>query len=95
MSHAIASTKVSGGKLVRLKVEVSNNTITHAEISGDFFIYPEDTIIELEETLTDLNGPINYTQLKQQLEEKTEHAQLVGFSVDTIIQLLKEALGDK
>jgi len=57
---------VPGGKLVRVKLEVENNQISKASVTGDFFMHPEDFITKIEETLTNL--PENSTQ--EELEDK-------------------------
>jgi hypothetical protein len=42
--------KASKG-LIRVKIEVATNMIKKIQISGDFFMYPEDALWELERFL--------------------------------------------
>ncbi len=44
--------KVPGGKLIRIRMELEDEVIKRIKITGDFFIYPEETIERLEEELT-------------------------------------------
>ncbi|MGQ9542578.1 MAG: lipoate protein ligase C-terminal domain-containing protein [Candidatus Bathyarchaeia archaeon] len=44
--------KVPGGKLLRVKCTVDMNIISNIQITGDFFIHPEETIQSLEDELT-------------------------------------------
>jgi lipoate-protein ligase A len=40
--------KVPGGKLIRVKVEISSGRISFIQITGDFFMEPETDLEELE-----------------------------------------------
>ncbi len=56
--------KVPGGKLVAAETTVELGLIKNVKISGDFFMYPEAAIIDLEEAITgtrveDLESTIN------------------------------------
>jgi len=42
------SYKVPNGKLIRVKVEFENELIIKVQITGDFFIHPEESIDDLE-----------------------------------------------
>ena len=44
--------KVPGGKLVAADSSVEAGFIKNVKISGDFFMYPETNIIDLEEAIT-------------------------------------------
>ncbi|MFX0108252.1 MAG: lipoate protein ligase C-terminal domain-containing protein [Candidatus Hodarchaeota archaeon] len=43
--------KVPDGKMIKVRLEVENNRIQSLTILGDFFLHPEDTIIEIEKGL--------------------------------------------
>ena len=43
--------KVQGGKLLKVKLSQENGLISEISITGDFFIHPEESIEELEESL--------------------------------------------
>jgi len=43
--------KVRGGKLIKCRMRVRGSVIEEIKFSGDFFMYPEEKIEELEEIL--------------------------------------------
>lgn len=43
--------KVPNGKLLKIFLELSGNKISGLKITGDFFLYPEDAIEKIENTL--------------------------------------------
>jgi hypothetical protein len=49
-----ASYKVEGGKLLKCTLEVKDSVIQSAKITGDFFMYPEEKIEDLENIIKDL-----------------------------------------
>jgi lipoate-protein ligase A len=46
-----AEYKVPGGKLVAAEVEVIEGALSSVKITGDFFMHPEQVIMELEKAL--------------------------------------------
>ncbi len=45
--------KVPNGKLLKVTVEFSDDTLKKVQIKGDFFIHPEESLDELEIALAD------------------------------------------
>ncbi len=45
------SMKVPNGKMLKVTAEIENNIIINAQITGDFFVYPEEDIAHLEQLL--------------------------------------------
>ncbi|MBN2518123.1 MAG: hypothetical protein JXB14_04715 [Candidatus Altiarchaeota archaeon] len=43
--------KVPNGKLIRIKAALMGNSIQQITITGDFFLHPEERIVELERVL--------------------------------------------
>ena len=43
--------KVPNGKLIKLFFEIKENKITEFRLTGDFFIYPEEAIYDIENFL--------------------------------------------
>jgi len=76
-----ANYKVPGGKLVKVKLDVSSGKITKIQIMGDFFLHPEETILTIEESL------LGCHKSKHSIEEIIEHtindsdATLIGATV--------------
>jgi len=48
-----AEYKVPGGKLLAAELAVEGGRLAGVKITGDFFMHPEATIIDLEKTLCD------------------------------------------
>ncbi|MFH1653971.1 MAG: lipoate protein ligase C-terminal domain-containing protein [Pseudomonadota bacterium] len=83
--------KVPSGKLLRCKGLVEDGCIRKIMISGDFFVYPEDSIERLENAIVgkrivDLNIDKTVSEI---FDEK---ATLIGFKALDLVELLKSAL---
>jgi len=51
-----AELKVIGGKLIRISFLLEDNKISNMKITGDFFLYPEEGIEELERRLNGIEA---------------------------------------
>jgi len=51
-----AELKVIGGKLIRISFLLEDNKIFNMKITGDFFLYPEEGIEELERRLNGIEA---------------------------------------
>lgn len=47
-----ANYKVPGGKLIKVKLNVTADVIEQVQILGDFFLHPEETILTIETSLS-------------------------------------------
>jgi len=81
--------KVPGGKLVN--VSVSRQGVT---VSGDFFIFPEEGVFLLEETLCSLKGdePLDMIEAMLLRTTKKNGITLIGLDEHVIARLYKGAL---
>ncbi|MCD1295194.1 hypothetical protein CUJ83_09310 [Methanocella sp. CWC-04] len=88
----VAEKKVNGGKFVRL--EVTKGPVNKVLITGDFFIYPEEGISIIEETLSALKGDEKRSDMEKILSEALEVncIQLLGVDGPSIIGLYIGAL---
>ena len=84
--------KVPGGKLVRLNRKTSALDVS-VQISGDFFIYPEDGVYRLEETLSKLPGTAEESAVRGAIEETIQGygLELLGIDAGTIARLFTES----
>lgn len=92
----IASEKLAGGKLVRVKAEFQDNSIISIQITGDFFIYPEEMVKELEEIFVLKNI---FFEEKDAVDEmlktiKKNKMTLVGITPEAIAKLTKKAIAN-
>jgi lipoate---protein ligase len=88
--------KVADGKLVRVDVELADDKISNVKITGDFFLFPENVIDFIEDYFIGLKE-LDYEQIKNELYFilKQHNAQLVGISIDDIIECVEHALEDQ
>ena len=85
--------KVPDGKFLRVKVKYEEK-IKDVIITGDFFVYPDDIITEIEEKLKNL--PVNTS--KEELITIIEKAkddykgEFLGITSEAIAQSVREAM---
>lgn len=93
MPSGMAEVKVAGGKLVRAEVIVVGGRLADVKITGDFFLYPEEAIFELESSLKGLGLEADYAS---HIEAKLSQAgaQLVGASPRDVAEAIKKAVGE-
>ncbi len=83
--------KVPGGKLVRVSTGANDHRVT---ISGDFFIYPEEGVTILEETLSKLKGSESQDEIEHALYLAVRYndIELIGIDIYVIARLYKGIL---
>jgi len=79
--------KAPGGKTVKVDLTVVNDLIINVVISGDFFLYPEEAIHDIEASIRNrtLNDAI------KELNRFKGSVEFLGTSMDDIINLVIEA----
>ncbi|MGQ4832806.1 MAG: lipoate protein ligase C-terminal domain-containing protein [Candidatus Asgardarchaeia archaeon] len=89
--------KPKGEKLLRFKIDYdeTNNFIKKINIFGDFFIHPEDEIESIEKAIS--NEKFVPEKLREKLEKliRERDIQLVGISIDGIVEGITKALESK
>jgi hypothetical protein len=82
--------KVPGGKLVR----VSRGRNGRIEVSGDFFLHPEESITLIEDALCRLDGTEPAIEIERLLNNLIVDAdiKLLGVSVPVIVRLYQRCL---
>lgn len=90
----IATTKVAGGKLLRVKADVDGGAVTRAELTGDFFLHPEDGVDALERVLIGVDVGAAVEAIEERLHDAAmrDGLTLVGFEVRDVAQTLYIAL---
>ncbi len=86
-----AEEKVPGGKLVRLVRETSASQV-RIQLSGDFFIHPEDGVHRIEETLSKLPDTAGENSVRGAIEKTAQDCgiELIGIDAGTIARLFAE-----
>lgn len=84
--------KIPGGKMLAVEVEVSGTVISKVKITGDFFLHPEEAILELEKSLIgiDINTPQD--EIASIAANSLAGANLIGASANDIARILRRAL---
>ena len=88
-----------GGKLLRVKIETDDaaesSAVIHAvQISGDFFLHPEDALPAIEKSLGGLPASSSPEMLAQKIHASlaAQKAAFLGVSAEDIAQTIVEAL---
>jgi len=80
--------KIKGGKTVKIDLEITDDGRIHdIIISGDFFVYPQETLEELESKLKGRS----LEEAKSILKEYSEKVTVLGFTLDDVAELLDKA----
>jgi len=90
MSLMIVEHKAKGG-LIRLDIKIENSKIRNIKITGDFFIYPEDSVFDLEKKL---KGKTEKESIKI-IENFLENVKAPGINLDDFRKIFKKAFEDK
>ncbi|WP_084126265.1 biotin/lipoate A/B protein ligase family protein [Demequina sp. NBRC 110054] len=93
--------KVPGGKLVVADVETTTDTTTDSDhprlssvvISGDFFMEPAETILEINRALTGLPASTPVGPLAEAVERAAAGATMIGFTPESVAIAVRRALG--
>ncbi|MFP4046105.1 MAG: lipoate protein ligase C-terminal domain-containing protein [Candidatus Aenigmatarchaeota archaeon] len=81
--------KVPGGKLIRLGVEVRDDTIEKVEIHGDFFVHPESGLEKIESSLKGME--VNKVEEKIEKLLEREELKIVGFEPKDLQEAIERA----
>jgi lipoate-protein ligase A len=92
--EASAQRKALGGKLVRVRLQHDGKEIFAAEVSGDFFVFPEESISVIESALVGLPVGTSEEELGSILARiiADQHITVLGFSPADLAGLVKVAL---
>ncbi len=86
--------KVPGGKLLKVHVFFKHSNIEWVQLSGDFFLHPEETISAIEKALENVPLPATANYIASKIEHvlKENNAQLVGATPKDIAEAILEAM---
>lgn len=66
------------GKLIRLRAQMEDGKVRSVKITGDFFLHPEEKIVELEGVLA--GKELDRVTLQEAVESVLKDCEPVGFS---------------
>ncbi len=88
--------KITGGKLLRIKLELDpdKNKIIKIQITGDFFIHPEEKLKFIEDELKNISTKISEEQLNDITNEviSQNDIQLIGIDSRAIARNMRNAI---
>ncbi len=92
----VAAEKLAGGKLVRIKVEFQDDKIMSVQVTGDFFIHPEEKIKEIEELFVLKSIFYDEKQLGDDMMKaiKKNGMTLIGITPEAIARITKKAIAN-
>ncbi|MDQ3840335.1 MAG: hypothetical protein M3297_13835 [Thermoproteota archaeon] len=86
------------GKLIKIFLDYEEDehqenirTISSIKITGDFFLYPEETLEDLEAKL--IGTKLEKTELEKTIEECLEKSEAFGFDSESISQAILGCIG--
>lgn len=85
-----ADYKVAGGKLLRVRLDAPAGVIAAINITGDFFMHPEEAIEALEQMLVGVAWERDAVRVTIQTFFATD-VQVVGAGVDDFVHLILSA----
>ncbi len=86
-----ADYKAPGGKLVRIRLKEEQGQIRSVEITGDFFLVPEESLGKLEKMLED--APLREAELRLLVDRffRATGVQGLGVSSDDFVKAILSA----
>ena len=90
----IATEKISGGKLLRIKTLYTIHKIVDVKITGDFFMHPEEGVFALEKRVIGIPTNTEKEEITRILDGAVQERsmELVGISTEDIARVLKKSL---
>jgi hypothetical protein len=86
--------KVQGGKYLKVTLDITNNVITGCSITGDFFVFPETFIEQVEKSI--INKKAEAELIREELlvfiETKGNEVEFVGVEFEDIEQMVLECV---
>lgn len=79
--------------MVAADVEVASGVLTRVDISGDFFLEPDEVLGEINRALVGRPDNSTVAQMAAVVESVTANAHLVGFTPEAVAIAVRRALG--
>lgn len=84
--HYTKYKKISGGKSVKIDLEIIDGKIVKFILSGDFFAFPNERLEEMEKKIIGKN----IDEVEKIINEYKYKINLIGISFNDILSLLNE-----
>jgi lipoate-protein ligase A len=83
--------KVPDGKLVVIDLEVVNDRLRNIELSGDFFLLPEDAIWRLTAAIEGAPADATEGELSRRVQEAARGVELIGITPEGVAVAVRRA----
>ncbi|MBT6143367.1 hypothetical protein HOH51_02525 [bacterium] len=84
-------TKVPNGKLLKINLDLQDTRIQKISLRGDFFMYPEETITDLEDFLLGQSVDNNLSKLIEDFLLENQ-VQVYGFTAQDLEDILMQQI---
>ncbi|MEM1513682.1 MAG: lipoate protein ligase C-terminal domain-containing protein [Candidatus Thermoplasmatota archaeon] len=81
--------KVKNGKLIKCRIVLKNSTIEDIKFHGDFFIYPEEKIEEIEKKMKGIR--YEEEEIKKILYENFSGLEIIGATIEDFLKAIIDA----
>lgn len=78
--------------MLKIKIETEENKISTIQILGDFFVYPEESLFELEKGLVGASKEECLGTIKSLIAKHS--ITIAGFSANDLHQLISQAFSE-
>jgi lipoate-protein ligase A len=86
--------KTPGGKLVSVSFDIVDQHIRNVQVSGDFFLYPEEALDDIREALEGLHTQSSRDAIARGIDSSlAAGVSLVGFSSEAVAIAVERGLG--
>jgi lipoate---protein ligase len=88
-----AKNKVKGGKLIYVKMNLESGILSRVRIFGDFFIYPESFINDIELSFEGVKADNLHAMVRKIRTISEEHgAEMIGITPESIVETIAMAV---
>ena len=86
--------KTVGGKLVTVDFDLRDGHLRNVQVSGDFFLYPEEALGDIRSALEGLPASADETVIAERISQALHPSvSLVGFSPEAVARAVGRGLG--
>jgi Bacterial lipoate protein ligase C-terminus len=86
--------KTVGGKLVTVNFDVQDGHLRNVQVSGDFFLYPEEALGDIRQALEGLPVSIGERAIAERVGTAVgADVEMVGFSPEAVARAVGRGLG--
>lgn len=86
--------KEPGGKLVVVDLEVRDGRLRGVEVSGDFFLQPEETLWRMRDAIDGAPADASREEIERRVARAAEGAELIGISPAGVAIAVRRALDE-